>query len=34
MFGDPIKNDKGWKKEKLLENVVEKVENISKNHNL
>ena len=31
MFGDPIKNDKGWKKEKLLENVVEKVENISKN---
>ena len=31
MFGDPIKNDKGWEKEKLLENVVEKVENISKN---
>ena len=31
MFGDPIKNEKGWKKEKLLENVVEKVENISKN---
>ena len=31
MFGDPIRNDKGWKKEKLLENVVEKVENISKN---
>ena len=31
MFGDPIKNDNGWKKEKLLENVVEKVENISKN---
>ena len=31
MFGDPIKNEKGWEKEKLLENVVEKVENISKN---